>query len=72
MFAKRKKEESVLYDEKNWKPVLKCSICNGERVAGFLNVKNGEFREENFIRDEADLQIFKKKYNIKAEIEKIY
>lgn len=71
-FGRRKKRlERADYDRENWKPVLKCSICNGERVAGFKNIHTGEFREESFIRSEAELQDFKRKYGI-TEMTKEY
>ncbi len=60
----RKKIQQADYDRDNWKPVLKCSICNGERVAGFKNIHTGEFKEELFIRDERELEEFLKKYAI--------
>lgn len=64
MFGKRQIQRAD-YDRENWKPILKCSICNGERVAGFKNIHTGEFREEIFIRDDSDLQAFMLKYGIK-------
>jgi len=65
MFFKKKQQvQTVDYDRENWKPVLKCSICNGERVAGFKNLHTGEFREECFIRDDRELKEFKQKYGI--------
>ena len=60
----RKKIQQADYDRDNWKPVLKCSICNGERVAGFKNIHTGEFKEELFIRDERELEEVLKKYAI--------
>lgn len=63
MFRK-KQGKPVDYDRENWKPVLKCSICNGEQIAGFKNIRTGEFREEIFIRDSAQLEAFKQKYGI--------
>lgn len=59
------------YDRENWKPVLKCSICNGERVAGFKNICTGEFKEECFVRDDRDLEAFMHKYGI-TEMPKEY
>jgi len=59
------------YDRENWKPVLKCSICNGEQVAGFKNIHNGEFKEESLIRDQEELEAFKKKYGL-SKIAKEY
>ena len=33
------------YDKDKVKPAIRCSICNGEQVAGFLNKKSGHFEE---------------------------
>ena len=70
MFGK-KRVMRVDYDRENWKPVLKCSICNGEQVAGFKNIHTGVFREECFIRGGADLDEFMQKYGI-TELPKEY
>lgn len=67
----RKKIRQEDYDRENWKPVLKCSICNGEQVAGFKNIHTKEFREECFIQDASDLEAFRKKYGI-DKLEKEY
>ncbi len=61
---RRKRIQQADYDRENWRPVLKCSICNGERVAGFKNIHTGEFKEECFIRDDEELEAFKHKYAI--------
>lgn len=29
------------YDRANQKPILRCSICTGEQVAGFKNIHTG-------------------------------
>lgn len=70
MFRK-KKIQPAEYDSENWKPVLRCSICNGERVAGFKNRHTGEFKEEIFIREDAELEEFKRRYGI-TELTKEY
>ncbi len=71
MFRKKKKTETAMYDRENWLPVLKCSICNGEQVAGFRNVHTGEFKEDALIRNREELEAFQRKYGI-TEINKIY
>lgn len=43
---------------------MRCSICNGERVAGFKNIHTGEFKEECFIQNDEELEAFKYKYAI--------
>lgn len=68
----RKKIKLKNYDKETKLPVLKCSICNGEQVAGFKDVRTGKFEEVMFIKSEKDLELFKKQYNIDAEIPKEY
>ena len=57
----RKKETHVKqldYDKSEEKPIIRASICNGERVAGFKNIRTGKFREQFFIRDDAEIEMF--------------
>lgn len=63
MFRKKPIEKKT-YDKENLRPILKCSICNGEQVAGFKNVHTGKFEEVMFIRDEKDLNEFKEMYDL--------
>lgn len=67
----KKEPERKNYDRENLKPVLKCSICNGEQVAGFKDVHTGKFNEVMLIRSGADLDAFKKQYGVE-EITKEY
>ena len=69
--GKRKETATVTYDPARQKAVLKCSICNGEQVAGFQDIYTGKFEEVMLICGEADLQHFKRQYNIE-DITKIY
>ncbi len=73
MFWKKqgKPEKQLDYDRENWRPGLKCSICNGEQVAGFKNIRTGEFKEESFIRSDEELEAFKRRYGI-SEMKKEY
>ena len=68
----RKKTEKKIYDKEHQKPVLKCSICTGEQVAGFQDIHTSVFEDVMLIRDAADLQAFKERYGIKDELPKIY
>ena len=71
MFGIGKKHiKTEYYDKENWRPALKCSICNGEQVAGFENIHTGVFKEEMFIRNNMELENFKQRYGIE-EIKKI-
>lgn len=65
-------KEKFVEEGNEKKPVIKCSICNGEQVAGFVNAKTGAFEECNLIRNDKDLEEFRRKYGIEGEIEKIY
>ena len=69
MFLK-KKITTRPYDRVNTIPMIKASICNGEQVAGFRNVKTGEFEVVMFLRNDEDLEEFMEMYDIKDDIGK--
>ena len=60
------------YDKEKTKPAIRCSICTGEQVAGFLNKRSGQFEEITLIRSPKDLEDFKKTYGIDGDVEKFY
>ena len=60
----RKKIKKMTFREENLRPVLRCSICTGEKVAGFKNIQTGKFEEIMLIRDDKDLNNFMKMYGI--------
>lgn len=68
----KKKTVAKTYDKDNKKPVIKASICNGEQVAGFKDIHTGKIEEIMLIKEQADLEAFKKMYGIDEEIEKEY
>ena len=55
---------NVPYDREKQIPVLKCSICTGERIAGFKDIETGHITEVLVIRSDEDLIKFKKHYGI--------
>ncbi|MCR5301239.1 MAG: aspartate dehydrogenase [Lachnospiraceae bacterium] len=67
-----RKKEKKSYDATVKKPVIKASICNGEQVAGFADINTGAFEEIMLIRDDADLDEFRKQFGITTDIGKIY
>ena len=67
-----RKKHIKSYDKMNKKPVLKTSICTGEQVAGFQDIHTGKIEEVMLIKNQADLDAFKKMYGIDGEIEKEY
>lgn len=69
----KKKSAKGEYDKENQKPVIRASICNGEQVAGFKDVRSGKFSEIMLIRNDRDLEVFLERYGIPAqEITKEY
>ncbi len=68
----KKKQAVKSYDKESQKPVVKASICNGELVAGFKDIKTGKFDEVMLIKSPRDLEIFKTEYGINENIEKEY
>ncbi len=67
----RKKRKVLEYDAEHQKPIIRCSICTGEKTAGFKNLQTGRFTEVMLIRTDADLEEFKQLYGI-SELEKEY
>lgn len=66
-----KKKESLEYDKARKKPVIHISICTGEQVAGFRDMKTGKFEDVMLITNEKDLKQFRELYGIKeAELTK--
>lgn len=70
MFGK-KKIKTIEYDKENQIPALHCSICTGEKVAGFKDKTTGKFSDVMLIRNDKDLATFKKMYGV-DEIVKDY
>lgn len=71
IFLFKLKEQKKNYDKNTQKPVMKCSICTGEKVAGFKDMNTGKFEEIMLIKDNKDLVVFKDMYGIDT-IEKEY
>lgn len=71
MFWKKAPVQKTSYDTENQIPILKCSICNGEQVAGFKDIHTGKFEEIMCIKNNADLEEFKQRYGIE-QLEKEY
>ena len=63
MFAK-KKSTTISYNPNMQYPVIRSSICTGEKVAGFKNKENGHFTDVMLIKSETDLDKFKQLYGL--------
>lgn len=70
MFKKRKSPKKT-YDKENQRPIIKCSICMGEQVAGFKDIRTGKFEDVMLIRNSGDLDLFKEMYDLE-EVHKEY
>ncbi|MBR1692707.1 MAG: aspartate dehydrogenase [Lachnospiraceae bacterium] len=70
MFFKKKTPQKE-YDKENKRPILRCSICTGEQVAGFKDIHTGRFEEVMLIRGEQDLDEFMRMYDL-SEVTKEY
>ena len=68
----KKKIVKKTYDREHMKPVIRASICTGEEVAGFKDIRTGKIEEIMLIRSPEDLEKFKEIYEIAEEITKEY
>jgi hypothetical protein len=64
MIFKKKKIPTVSYDPDKQYPVVRSSICTGEKVAGFKDRESGHFTDVMLISSDADLERFKQLYGI--------
>lgn len=67
----KKKQPIITYNSVTHYPVIRCSICTGEQVAGFKCKETGRFTEVMLIRGDKDLSTFKDMYNL-GEVRKEY
>lgn len=68
MFGRRKKQELRSYDREQKEPVIRSSICTGEKVAGFKDKETGKFEDILLLKTEADLDKFCEMYGIEKKI----
>lgn len=67
----KKKAAVIAYDKENLRPVIRSSICTGERVAGFKDIRTGKFKDIMLISNDRDLKSFMDAYGI-SDIDKEY
>lgn len=70
-FKKQQKSAPEAYDPALYTPVIRASICTGEKVAGFRS-RDGKVHEVMLIRSDKDLETFRKQYDIDGGIETVY
>ena len=71
-FFGRKRTGTPARETHRGTPLIRCSICTGEQVAGFRDPDTGRFEEVMLIRSPEDLEQFRTRYGITGEIGKIY
>lgn len=59
-----KKAEKDPYNKERQKPVMRNSICTGEKVAGFRDIDTGKFTEVMLIRNSKDMDEFLDRYDV--------
>ena len=64
MFGRRKRHTIPPYNKDRKVPVIRSSICTGERVAGFKDPVSGRFDELMLIRSGNDLTEFLSLYQV--------
>ncbi len=64
IFKKKEKRSLPAFDLKEYRPVIRASICTGEKVAGFRNRESGKFEEVALIAAARDLEEFCSTYGI--------
>lgn len=60
-------DEGFRFDREHHKPVIRSSICTGEQVAGFKDMRTGRFTEIMLIRNNEDIEEFTQKYSVSRE-----
>ncbi len=58
MFQRKARMQVPSYDPAVKKPAVRCSICTGERVAGFKDIRTGKFEELQLIANDKELHAF--------------
>jgi hypothetical protein len=64
MFGRRKKSTASTYNKDGKIPVIRSSICTGEKVAGFKDPVSGKFDDLMLIRNSRDLEEFLSQYQL--------
>ena len=62
-----KKATKETYDKENQKPIIRSSICTGEKVAGFKDIHTGKFTEVMLIKNDNDMKVFLAKDDISMQ-----
>ncbi len=73
MLFQKKSTPTAHWDPETQTPAIRCSICTGEQVAGFIRREDGSFVGVQLIQSPKDLQDFREMYGLGDQaIRKIY
>lgn len=61
---KKHKKEQIPFDPARQEAVIRCSICTGEKVAGFRSREDGHFTEVMLLKNAEDEKDFMQMYGI--------
>ena len=69
LFGKRREvePETTAFDPALYEPVIRSSICTGEKVACMREKSTGKLQELMLIRSDEDLAAFCRRYRVKDE-----
>ena len=67
IFKKQTQTQKQQYDKTKQKPIIRASICTGEKVAGFKDLATGQFSEIMLIRNDSDLYEFMQSYGVERD-----
>lgn len=65
--ASGQEDEGFRFDREFHRPVIRSSICTGEQVAGFKDLRTNRFTEIMLVRNNEDIEEFTQKYGISQE-----
>ena len=65
-YYERHLKDTIPFNPQKQYAVIRCSICTGEQVAGFKNIKDGHFTEVMVIKTKKDERRFKQIYDIET------
>ena len=69
LFGKKKEPEAPVtqFDPAEYEPVIRASICTGERVACMRERSTGKLQELMLIRTDEDLALFCRRYHVEQK-----
>lgn len=64
MFGKKKKPTTKSYNPETEYPMIRASICTGEKTAGIKDKTTGHIRDTRLIRNDDELDGFMREFGI--------